>query len=104
MLVGLLNTLRVSAIGIVLATLIGTIVGIARLSRNWLVAKLASAYVETVRNIPLLLPLFFWYSATTGRLPAVAAAIEILPRSEERRVGEEWASRRRSRWAQCNKK
>src|SRR3546814_20846445 len=79
MLVGLLNTLRVSAIGIVLATLIGTIVGIARLSRNWLVAKLASAYVETVRNIPQLLQLFFWYSAITGLLPAVAAAIEILP-------------------------
>src|SRR3546814_19929163 len=79
MLVGLLTTLRVSAIGIVLATLIGSIVGIARLSRNWLVAKLASAYVETVRNIPLLLQLFFWYSAITGLLPAVAAAIEILP-------------------------
>src|SRR5690554_4747366 len=71
-LVGLLNTLRVSIIGIVLATLIGTVVGIARLSRNWLIARMASAYVEGVRNVPLLLQLLFWYSAITGLLPAVS--------------------------------
>ena len=56
-LVGIGNTLYVSVIGIVLATLLGTIVGIARLSQNWLVRKLASAYVEVMRNIPLLLQL-----------------------------------------------
>jgi general L-amino acid transport system permease protein len=60
-LVGLLNTLKVSAIGIVLATVLGTIIGIARLSSNWLIAKLASVYIEGLRNIPLLLQLLFWY-------------------------------------------
>ena len=57
--VALLNTLLVSALGIVLATLLGFIVGIARLSKNWLVAKLALIYIETFRNIPLLLQIFF---------------------------------------------
>jgi general L-amino acid transport system permease protein len=78
-LVGVINTLYVSILGIILATVIGTVVGIARLSSNWLVAKLASAYVETVRNIPLLLQLFFWYSAITGLLPPVSAALGLLP-------------------------
>jgi general L-amino acid transport system permease protein len=59
--VGLLNTLIVSAIGIVLATILGTVIGIARLSSNWLVARLASAYVEALRNVPLILQLLFWY-------------------------------------------
>lgn len=68
-LVGLLNTLKVSAIGIVLATVLGTVIGIARLSQNWIVARLASAYVETLRNIPLLLQLFFWYATLTNLLP-----------------------------------
>lgn len=68
-LVGLLNTLKVSAIGIVLATILGTIIGIARLSQNWIVRRLASAYVETLRNIPLLLQLFFWYATLTNLLP-----------------------------------
>ena len=78
-LVGVLNTLHVSVIGILLATVIGTVIGIARLSTNWLVSRLASVYVETVRNIPLLLQLFFWYSAITGLLPPVSAAIGLLP-------------------------
>src|ERR1700738_280201 len=56
-LVGLVNTLYVSAIGIVLATILGTVIGLARLSSNWLVAKLAQIYVETFRNIPLALQL-----------------------------------------------
>jgi general L-amino acid transport system permease protein len=73
--VGVLNTLRVSALGIVLATLIGVLVGIARLSPNWLIVKLASVYVETVRNVPLLLQLFFWYTVITGVLPAVRQAL-----------------------------
>lgn len=76
---GLLNTLRVSAIGIVIATVIGVVMGIARLSTNWLVAKLASVYVEITRNIPLLLQLFFWYTVITQVLPAVREALEPLP-------------------------
>lgn len=67
--VGLLNTLLVAAIGIVFATILGFIIGIARLSKNWLVNKAASAYVETIRNIPLLLQLLFWYNAVLKALP-----------------------------------
>jgi general L-amino acid transport system permease protein len=67
--VGLLNTLLVAALGIVAATVFGFIIGIARLSSNWLIAKLAAAYVEIVRNIPLLLQLFFWYYAVLKNLP-----------------------------------
>jgi general L-amino acid transport system permease protein len=77
--VGVLNTLQVSIIGIVLASLIGIVMGVARLSSNWLVAKLASAYVEVMRNIPLLLQLFFWYAIITQLLPPVREAIELLP-------------------------
>jgi general L-amino acid transport system permease protein len=68
-LVGLLNTLLVAGFGIVLATTIGFIIGISRLSTNWLVARLATVYVETVRNVPLLLQLFFWYFAVLKSLP-----------------------------------
>jgi general L-amino acid transport system permease protein len=67
--VGLLNTLLVSALGIVLATIFGFIIGLARLSTNWLVARLAIVYVETIRNIPLLLQLLFWYVAVLQALP-----------------------------------
>ena len=69
-LVGLLNTLLVAGLGIVLATIIGFVVGIARLSSNWLVARLATVYVEVIRNVPLLLQLFFWYFAVLKSLPA----------------------------------
>ncbi len=75
-LVGLLNTLLVAAIGVVLATAIGFTVGIARLSDNWLVARLAGFYVETLRNIPLLLQLFFWYFAVLRTMPLPRASIE----------------------------
>src|SRR5258707_11378269 len=61
--VGLLNTLLVAMLGIVFATILGFTIGIARLSKNWLVAKMAGGYVETIRNIPLLLQLLFWYNA-----------------------------------------
>lgn len=67
--VALLNTMLISAIGIVLATVIGFIVGVARLSSNWIVARLATVYVETLRNIPLLLQIFFWYFAVLRALP-----------------------------------
>ena len=60
--VGILNTLKVSLIGIVLTVLLGTLIGIARLSSNWLVAKLAALYIEVLQDIPVLLQLFFWYS------------------------------------------
>lgn len=60
--IGVLNTLQVAVIGIVLTTLLGTVIGIARLSRNWLMARLAAVYVEVIRDVPLLLQLFFWYA------------------------------------------
>ena len=69
--VGLLNTLLVAGIGIVFATIIGFVVGIARLSRNWLVAKVAAGYVESIRNLPLLLQLLFWYNAVLKTLPDI---------------------------------
>jgi general L-amino acid transport system permease protein len=68
--VGLINTLLVAGLGIVAATVLGFIVGIARLSSNWLIARLATVYVETLRNIPLLLQLFFWYFAVLKGLPS----------------------------------
>src|SRR5262245_23635713 len=67
--VGLLNTLLVAGLGIVLATVIGFVVGISRLSSNWLVARLATVYVEVIRNLPGLLQLFFWYFAVLKLLP-----------------------------------
>jgi general L-amino acid transport system permease protein len=75
--VGLFNTLKVAALGIVFATLIGTLVGIGRLSSNWLLARLASGYVELMRNVPLLLQLFVWYGVFTELLPSVREAIDI---------------------------
>ena len=71
-LVGLLNTLFVSVVGIVLATILGLIVGVARLSPNWLVNKIAAGYVELMRNTPLLVQLFIIYFAIFLQLPAVA--------------------------------
>jgi general L-amino acid transport system permease protein len=67
--VGLLNTLLVAGLGIVFATILGFLVGIGRLSSNWLLAKTAGGYVETIRNIPLLLQLLFWYNAVLKALP-----------------------------------
>jgi general L-amino acid transport system permease protein len=69
LLVGILNTLLVAVIGVVLATLIGLVVGIGQLSSNWLFARLCRAYVEILRNIPLLLQIFFWYFAVLRALP-----------------------------------
>ena len=75
--VGLLNTLLVAGFGIVLATILGFIVGISRLSKNWLLAKVATGYVETIRNIPLLLQLLFWYNAVLKALPSTRESIVI---------------------------
>ena len=72
-LVGIVNTLRVAVIGIVLATVLGTLIGIARLSSNWLLSRLAAVYVEVLRDIPLLLQLLFWYVLMQG-LPAARNA------------------------------
>ena len=77
-LVGLLNTLVLSAIGIVLATIIGFIVGVARLSNNWLVSRIAAVYIEVVRNVPLLLQIFFWYFAVLRAVPSPRNSIEFL--------------------------
>ncbi|WP_439405251.1 amino acid ABC transporter permease [Bradyrhizobium sp. DASA03076] len=71
--VGVANTLRVAIIGIVLATILGTLIGISRLSANWLLSRLAAVYVEVLRDIPLLLQLLFWYVLMQG-LPAARAA------------------------------
>lgn len=76
--VGFVNTLLVAGIGIVLATLLGFSVGLARLSKNVLVAFLARWYVEFMRNMPLLLQLFFWYNAVLKALPAVRESL-VLP-------------------------
>ncbi|MDS4015508.1 MAG: ABC transporter permease subunit [Candidatus Accumulibacter sp.] len=73
--VGLLNTLFVSAVAIVAASVLGLVVGIGRLSPNWLLRKLAGAYVESVRNVPLILQLLLWYGVLTELLPPVAEAI-----------------------------
>jgi general L-amino acid transport system permease protein len=71
--VGVVNTLRVAVIGIVLATIVGTLVGISRLSTNWLLSRLAAVYVEVLRDIPLLLQLLFWYVLMQGLPPARGA-------------------------------
>ncbi len=70
-LVGLLNTLLVAVLGIVLATILGFVIGISQLSNNFLVSRLAAAYVELIRNIPLLLQLLFWYNAVLKTLPSI---------------------------------
>ena len=67
--VALINTLLVATLGIFLATVLGFVIGVARLSSNWLVARLAALYVEALRNVPLLLQIFFWYFAVLRALP-----------------------------------
>ena len=74
---GIVNTLRVSISGIIAATILGTIIGVARLSHNWIVNKIATVYIETIRNIPLLVQILFWL-----------AVIQIFPALDEESVGE----------------
>jgi general L-amino acid transport system permease protein len=76
--IGLSNTLRVAIVGIVLATLLGTLIGIGRLSHNFLVRTLCSAYVELFRNVPVLLQLFIWYFILTETLPPIEEALRPL--------------------------
>tara|TARA_Y100000031_G_scaffold101511_1_gene111372 strand:- start:577 stop:1116 length:540 start_codon:yes stop_codon:yes gene_type:complete len=73
--IGILNTIKVALLGIVLATVLGVIVGVARLSTNWLLRQIAGVYVETFRNIPLLVQLFFWYFGFFLLLPRVQESI-----------------------------
>ncbi|MGI0115654.1 amino acid ABC transporter permease [Zooshikella sp. RANM57] len=75
--VGLLNTILVASIGIIIATVLGFIIGVARLSNNWLIAKISAVYIETFRNIPLLLQIFFWYFAVLRPLPRPKQSIEL---------------------------
>ncbi len=85
-LVGVLNTLRVTVVGIFLATILGLIAGVARLSPNWLIRQIAAAYVELIRNTPLLVQLVFWYYAVIFKMP---------PIQESLRIGESaWISQR----------
>jgi general L-amino acid transport system permease protein len=75
--VGLLNTLLVAIIGCVLATILGFVIGIARLSPNWLIARLGGVYVETIRNLPLLFQILFWYLAVLSALPNPRQSISL---------------------------
>jgi general L-amino acid transport system permease protein len=75
LLVGVLNTIKVAFIGILLTLLLGTIIGVSRLSSNWLISKLASVYIEVMQDIPILLQLFFWYAIFYETLPSVREAI-----------------------------
>ncbi len=78
LLIGLLNTLKVAVVGVVLATIWGTVLGVARLSKNWLISRLAAVYVEVIRDVPLLLQLLFWYLVLQG-LPAPRNSFHPLP-------------------------
>ena len=75
LIVGALNTLKVAFIGIVITLILGAIVGVARLSTNWLVVKIASTYIEVMQNIPILLQLFFWYSLFYESFPSPQQAL-----------------------------
>ena len=75
--VGLLNTLFVAIIGVIFATVVGFAVGAARLSKSWMLARLATIYVEVIRNIPLLLQLLFWYNAVLKPLPAPRQSVDL---------------------------
>ncbi|MCJ7593379.1 MAG: ABC transporter permease subunit, partial [Desulfobacterales bacterium] len=75
LLVGTLNTLKVSFVGVILTLVLGTIVGIARMSSNWIVSRLAGIYIEVMQDIPVLLQLFFWYAMFYETLPSPRQAI-----------------------------
>src|SRR5665213_3825479 len=75
--VGLLNTLLVAGLGIIFATILGFTIGISRLSKNWLLSNFATGYVETIRNLPLLLQLLFWYNAVLKAAPEMRDSIAI---------------------------
>ncbi|MFT8244057.1 amino acid ABC transporter permease [Roseomonas sp. BN140053] len=74
LIVGVLNTLKIAVVGVLLATILGTLIGVARLSKNWLLSKVAAVYVEVIRDVPLLLQLLFWYTILQG-LPGPRQAL-----------------------------
>lgn len=75
--VGLFNTILISFIGVIAATILGFIIGVARLSHNWIISKVASVYIEVIRNVPLLLQIFFWYFGVVRQLPGPKQSIEL---------------------------
>lgn len=79
LLVGILNTLRIAFFGIILTSVIGLIIGIARLSNNWLVSRLAAAYIEIFRNTPLLVQIFIWFFAVFLPMPQIQQALKVGP-------------------------
>ncbi|TYO99053.1 amino acid ABC transporter membrane protein 1 (PAAT family) [Geothermobacter ehrlichii] len=79
LLVGALNTLKVSSVGIFFSLILGTIIGISRLSHNWLVSRLSVAFIEVMQNIPVLLQLFFWYAIFYEAFPSPRQALNPLP-------------------------
>jgi len=76
-LVGILNTLKIALVGIVFTTALGTMIAVSRLSTNWLVSRLAGVYVEIIRNVPLLVQLFFWYFAVFQQFPPVVDSLKL---------------------------
>ena len=78
LIIGVLNTLKVAVVGVVLATILGTLVGVGRLSPNWLLSKITAVYVETLRDIPVLLQLIFWYGLMQT-LPGPRQAFHPIP-------------------------
>ncbi|MCP3440811.1 amino acid ABC transporter permease [Bradyrhizobium sp. CCGUVB14] len=77
LLVGIVNTVRVAVLGIIVATIIGFVVGIGRLSSNWMIRKLATIYIEVFRNVPLLLVILFWYQGVLALLPNVRSSLAL---------------------------
>ncbi|WP_119391032.1 amino acid ABC transporter permease [Taklimakanibacter lacteus] len=77
-LVGFLNTLIIAILGVICATILGFVIGVMRLSSNWLLAKMAAGYVEIIRNIPLLLQILFWYTAVLKPLPGPKESLSFL--------------------------
>ena len=74
---GVFNTVRIVAVGIVLATILGVVMGVARLSSNWLVSRLATVYVEVIRNTPLLVQIVFWHTVVLLQLPRISEAVNV---------------------------
>ncbi len=77
--VGILNTLYVAALGIIFATVVGFLVGVGRLSRNYIIRQICTVYVEVFRNIPPLLVIFFWYIGVLSALPQVRQSLSLGP-------------------------
>ncbi|WP_458699382.1 amino acid ABC transporter permease [Sulfurospirillum sp. 1307] len=77
-LVGLSNTIIIGVVGIILATILGLIIGVLRLSNNWLIKKIAAAYIDIFRNIPVLLQILFWYNVVLKALPSPRGSIELI--------------------------